>query len=70
MGGDDVSGRAMGRPEYVNAYLNGMQFVLLALQGRLKDLDGDDRRVIEEFVEEYNELAMEMRERSRLGVRP
>lgn len=60
----------MQTPEYVNAYLNGIQFVLLALEGRMDDLDEGNREVVREFLDEYHELAMRMRERSRLGVNP
>lgn len=60
----------MQTPEYVNAYLNGMQFVLLALEGRVEDLDGDERAAMRAFLDEYHELAMRMRERTRLGVSP
>lgn len=54
----------------MNAYLNGMQFLLLALEGRVEDLEGDDREKIREFLDEYHQMAMEMRERARLGVSP
>lgn len=60
----------MATPEYMNAYLNGMQFVLLALEGRIEDLDGKDREDLRSFLDEYHELAMRMRERARLGVDP
>ena len=68
MGG--VSGPAMQKPEYLNAYLNGVQFVLLALEGRMEELEASDQEAIREFLDEYHELAMEMRERARLGVNP
>lgn len=60
----------MQTPEYLNAYLNGMQFVLLALEGRMDDLDGEDRAEMRAFLDEYHEIAMRMRERARLGVSP
>lgn len=60
----------MQTPEYVNAYLNGMQFVLLALEGRMEEFDDADREIVRGFLDEYHELAMRMRERTRLGVNP
>lgn len=70
MGGKSVSGRGMQRPEYLNAYLNGMQFVLLALEGRMDELDEEQQQTVRAFLEEYHALSMRMRERARLGVRP
>lgn len=58
----------MGSPEYMNAYLNGMQFVLLALEGRIEELDAESEEAMREALTEYHELAMRMRERARLGV--
>lgn len=52
----------------MNAYLNGMQFILLALEGRIEQLDAEGQEVMREAVTEYHELAMRMRERVRLGV--
>lgn len=60
----------MRTPEYLNAYVNGIQFVLLALEGRMEELDDDEREALRGFVDEYHELAMRMREQARLGVRP
>jgi hypothetical protein len=60
----------MQRPEYLNAYLNGMQFVLLALEGHAEELDGSEAETVREFLDEYHEIAMRMRERARLGVSP
>lgn len=60
----------MRGPEYMNAYLNGMQFVLLALEGRVEELEGSERENVREFLDEYHELAMRIRERARLGVSP
>lgn len=59
----------MQTPEYLNAYLNGMQFVLLALEGRIDELDGEEDE-LRAFLDEYHEIAMRMRERARLGVSP
>ncbi|HEX9766255.1 MAG TPA: hypothetical protein VGA36_05795 [Nitriliruptorales bacterium] len=53
---------------YLNAYLNGMQFVLLALEGRLAQSSETTREDIMEVLYEYHELAMRMRERARSGV--
>lgn len=55
-------------PEYMNAYLNGMQFILLAIEGRLAELDDESEEQMREVLNEYNDLAMRMRERARLGV--
>ncbi len=52
----------------MNAYLNGMQFILLALEGRIEELDEDSEETMREALVEYHELAMRMRERVRLGV--
>lgn len=52
----------------MNAYLNGMQFILLAIEGRLEELDGDSQDEMREVLSEYHDLAMRMRERVRLGV--
>lgn len=52
----------------MNAYLNGMQFILLALDGRVEQLDQEGQEVMREALTEYHELAMRMRERVRLGV--
>lgn len=63
MSGSDERG-----PEYLNAYLNGMQFLLLAIEGRLAELDEESAAQMREVLEEYHDMAMRMRERSRLGV--
>ncbi len=63
-----MSGQEFGSPEYMNAYLNGMQFILLALDGRVEKLDEEGQEVMREALTEYHELAMRMRERVRLGV--
>lgn len=60
----------MDRPEYLNAYLNGMQFVLLALEGRLEQLDEDSQETLREVLDDYHQMAMRMRDRARLGVEP
>jgi hypothetical protein len=60
----------MQTPEYLNAYLNGMQFVLLAIEGRIDEFDDEERETLRAFLDEYHEIAMRMRERSRLGVSP
>lgn len=60
----------MQRPEYLNAYLNGMQFVLLALEGHMEEFDGAEQETVRSFLDEYHEIAMRMRERARLGVSP
>lgn len=52
----------------MNAYLNGMQFILLAIEGRMEDLDEENREVMREVLQEYHDLSMRMRERVRLGV--
>ena len=62
--------KKLGGTAYLNAYLNGMQFVLLALEGRLGQLDDVDKQDIMEIMYEYHELAMRMRERSRVGITP
>lgn len=58
----------MGSTEYMNAYLNGMQFILLALEGKIAELDGESEEAMREAISEYHEMAMRMRERVRLGV--
>ena len=60
----------MGGAAYMNAYLNGMQFILLALEGRLEQLQTPSKEHITEVLYEYHELAMRMRERAQLGVSP
>lgn len=60
----------MDRPEYLNAYLNGMQFVLLALEGRVEQLDEDSQETLREVLDDYHQMAMRMRDRARLGVEP
>lgn len=60
----------MDEPAYLNAYLNGMQFVLLALEGRLSDLEDPSPAEIRDAMHEYHEMAHRMRQRSRLGVDP
>lgn len=42
--------------------------MLLALEGRVQELDDEGEAIMRAFMEEYHELAMRMRERSRLGV--
>lgn len=58
----------MAKPEYMNAYLNGMQFILMAIEGRLSELDPESEEEMRELLQEYHDLAMRMRERARLGV--
>jgi hypothetical protein len=58
----------MDTPEYLNAYLNGMQFLLLAIEGRLEELDEESRETMREVLEEYHQMAVRMRNRARLGV--
>ncbi len=66
-----MSGQKMAGPEYLNAYLNGMQFILMALEGRLQEeLDEENLERAQRALYEYHEMAQRMRDRSRLGVRP
>ncbi|MDX1611836.1 MAG: hypothetical protein R3185_05665 [Candidatus Thermoplasmatota archaeon] len=60
----------LGGPAYINAYLNGMQFVLLALEGKLDELEDPSKEEVLEAMYEYHELASRMRDRTRLGVEP
>lgn len=67
-GGGRLSGPERDEPEYLNAYLNGMQFILMAIQGRVEELDEESQETMREVLSEYHDLAMRMRERVRLGV--
>lgn len=60
----------LGGPAYLNAYLNGMQFILLALEGRLSEEDEPGVEDLRAAMQEYHEMAHRMRQRSRLGVEP
>lgn len=70
MSGREEPEMEMGSPEYMNAYLNGMQFVLMALQGRLEELDEESQEALQEVLHDYHEMTMRMRDRIRLGVSP
>lgn len=65
-----MSGSEQGGPAYVNAYLNGMQFILLALEGRIQEMEDPDKEELIAALYEYHEMASRMRDRSRLGVTP
>lgn len=67
---ESLGGKRLGGTAYMNAYLNGMQFVLLALEGRLSDADEVGKDEVLALLYEYHELAMRMRERSKLGITP
>ena len=57
-----------GGAQYLNAYLNGMQFVLLALEGKLARMGAPSKDELIEAMYEYHELAMSLRERLRERV--
>jgi len=52
----------------LNAYVNGMQFILLALEGRLEEETDLDEADLRDFMDEYHQMAMRIRSRSELPV--
>lgn len=62
----EVGLRTGSSPQYLNAYLNGIQFVLLALEGKLTRMgDRVSKAEVMEAMYEYHELAMRLRKRVR-----
>lgn len=51
-------------PSYLNAYANGIQFALLAIEGRLRDLDTLDPLTLRSAIDEYHRMAMRLRARA------
>ncbi|MGQ0535561.1 MAG: hypothetical protein ACT4PT_05775 [Methanobacteriota archaeon] len=54
---------AMEDPEYLQAYLDGMQFALLAIEGRVHQMPVFDRDALLGVLEEYHLMATEFRDR-------
>lgn len=51
---------------YLEAFMNGFEFVLLAMRGRLQDagLDAQERARIESFLDDYARIVSAYRSRS------
>lgn len=54
-----------GTDAYLDAFMNGFEFVLLAIEGRLQveDLSKEDRARLEVFLQEYWRVAQAYRQR-------
>lgn len=54
-----------GTEPYLDAFMNGFEFVLLAIEGRLRveDLSAEDRARLEVFLKEYWRIAEAYRHR-------
>lgn len=51
---------------YLEAFMNGFEFVLLAIRGRLQEsgLDAEERARIESFLQDYDRIARAYRARA------
>ena len=60
-----VQGGNVGSDGYLEAFMNGFEFVLLAIRGRLAetDLPDEERQRLEAFLEDYWRIAKAYRDR-------
>ncbi len=62
----------MDSDEYLAAFVNGVEFALLAFEGRLRgaDLDAESERRIRAFARDYRRVIEEYRTRRGPGTAP
>ena len=67
-----MPGNEIPSDAYLDAFMNGFEFVLLAMRGRLAeaDLPADDRARLERFLDDYRRVARAYHDRTAAPIPP